>query len=163
MTVSMKSGLEGRNNLYLLQHQPGNTTVSMKSGLEGRNNDSTGPVSTFSDVLVSMKSGLEGRNNTRTSHHDSRRRRRLNEVRPRRPEQSRRASRPVQGRLQGVSMKSGLEGRNNHSAHLERLRGHYECLNEVRPRRPEQWASEKAFLTRRKCLNEVRPRRPEQY
>ncbi len=36
--------------------------VSMKSGLEGRNNQ-TGPVATEQIRVVSMKSGLEGRNN----------------------------------------------------------------------------------------------------
>ena len=37
--VSMKSGLEGRNNHSLTAHsQAGVETVSMKSGLEGRNN-----------------------------------------------------------------------------------------------------------------------------
>ena len=86
----------------------------MKSGLEGRNNDSTGPVSTFSDVLVSMKSGLEGRNNgvykvTRTITF-----------------------------LQDVSMKSGLEGRNNKGEKIAK-RVRKSCLNEVRPRRPEQY------------------------
>ena len=64
MKVSMKSGLEGRNNLpwkhFVACRSP---VVSMKSGLEGRNN----PVSTLTMRRcggdVSMKSGLEGRNN----------------------------------------------------------------------------------------------------
>ena len=84
-----------------------------------------------------MKSGLEGRNNTApvaalVTVPDS-----LNEVRPRRPEQS--------GRILGqeVSVQS---------------------LNEVRPRRPEQSALKRrpiGSLVPR--LNEVRPRRPEQF
>ena len=36
--VSMKSGLEGRNNMQVDTHIPEEPTVSMKSGLEGRNN-----------------------------------------------------------------------------------------------------------------------------
>ena len=65
--------------------------------------------------VVSMKSGLEGRNNItwpaiRTSWHSS-----LNEVRPRRPEQWINGdSSHEAGRV--VSMKSGLEGRNNEVA-----------------------------------------------
>ena len=62
--------------------------VSMKSGLEGRNNlfrdaGAHGPV-----CGVSMKSGLEGRNNRPLPRMHGRPTRRLNEVRPRRPEQS---------------------------------------------------------------------------
>ena len=37
-------------------------------------------------------------------------------------------------------MKSGLEGRNNSGGRGGGQAGAY-CLNEVRPRRPEQWAS----------------------
>ena len=62
-----------------------------------------------------------------------------------------------------VSMKSGLEGRNNDALVAELEEDGVLCLNEVRPRRPEQYA----FLRRPAvgvcCLNEVRPRRPEQY
>ena len=83
----------------------------MKSGLEGRNNKAS-RVAVDAVVAVSMKSGLEGRNN-----------------------------RPVleaQGRSNSrVSMKSGLEGRNNQRAGEDRRPG-CRCLNEVRPRRPEQ-------------------------
>ena len=61
-----------------------------------------------------------------------------------------------------VSMKSGLEGRNNDALVAELEEDGVLCLNEVRPRRPEQYA----FLRRPAvgvcCLNEVRPRRPEQ-
>ena len=39
------------------------TNVSMKSGLEGRNNSGTANPVVFTDTTVSMKSGLEGRNN----------------------------------------------------------------------------------------------------
>ena len=59
-----------------------------------------------------MKSGLEGRNNAIGSARSWARTPSLNEVRPRRPEQSTgTATRPV--RHASVSMKSGLEGRNN--------------------------------------------------
>ena len=59
----------------------------MKSGLEGRNNDiQDQPGRTF--YLVSMKSGLEGRNNPGQSHRHPEQLWCLNEVRPRRPEQS---------------------------------------------------------------------------
>ena len=37
--------------------------VSMKSGLEGRNNDAVAETDIPTSELVSMKSGLEGRNN----------------------------------------------------------------------------------------------------
>ena len=58
----MKSGLEGRNNPVLSRVPPGDFGVSMKSGLEGRNNEDQGiRAADYSD--------------------------RLNEVRPRRPEQ----------------------------------------------------------------------------
>ena len=60
----------------------------MKSGLEGRNNPRTAapPVRA---TEVSMKSGLEGRNNAvNCTPGRSSRPERLNEVRPRRPEQS---------------------------------------------------------------------------
>ena len=88
--VSMKSGLEGRNNyLYYIPNlrfveglnevrprRPEQLVVlrrgfvaprvfvSMKSGLEGRNNQLFTP-ETGQLTPVSMKSGLEGRNNTR--------------------------------------------------------------------------------------------------
>ena len=134
--VSMKSGLEGRNNtssndeqilLFFglnevrprrpeqsdeFIHLVLDLRVSMKSGLEGRNNAHAFLSASKGSWVVSMKSGLEGRNNhskpttSITSHRK-------------------------------VSMKSGLEGRNNgcdgsHSS--QKGRG----LNEVRPRRPEQ-------------------------
>ena len=108
--------------------------VSMKSGLEGRNNGGPGRmVGGFRGV--SMKSGLEGRNNPSNPAPSSRPPTCLNEVRPRRPEQSRQRSRST---------------------------GHVSAsLNEVRPRRPEQFdiTTEKG---RANSLNEVRPRRPEQ-
>ena len=44
------------------------------------------------------------------------------------------------------------------------LRRQRRCLNEVRPRRPEQSTSRRAAcISKGRCLNEVRPRRPEQY
>ena len=60
--VSMKSGLEGRNNRKhpVMIYTP--TAVSMKSGLEGRNNNGH-HAARAARQLVSMKSGLEGRNN----------------------------------------------------------------------------------------------------
>ena len=90
-----------------------------------------------SSTLVSMKSGLEGRNNTGPGRCPGTGAR-LNEVRPRRPEQW-----ASPGRCRSRRSR---------------------CLNEVRPRRPEQWASPGRCRSRRsRCLNEVRPRRPEQY
>ena len=58
----------------------------MKSGLEGRNNNDNLAV-TEDNFGVSMKSGLEGRNNALTAPVRAFRWSRLNEVRPRRPEQ----------------------------------------------------------------------------
>ena len=60
--VSMKSGLEGRNNLHDGERDCVLEYVSMKSGLEGRNNRSGWPGG-VAPKHVSMKSGLEGRNN----------------------------------------------------------------------------------------------------
>ena len=112
MGVSMKSGLEGRNNKAALFFIMINNFVSMKSGLEGRNNPKR-RCPPANPATVSMKSGLEGRNNHPTRRRRLRRRAGLNEVRPRRPEQSRTAGKPGRRR---------------------RPR-----LNEVRPRRPEQY------------------------
>ena len=42
--VSMKSGLEGRNNAELVGEDVADKIVSMKSGLEGRNNASTSAI-----------------------------------------------------------------------------------------------------------------------
>ena len=62
--------------------------VSMKSGLEGRNNVAEeDPLAEA--YAVSMKSGLEGRNNWFVSLRDEIRKKCLNEVRPGRPEQFR--------------------------------------------------------------------------
>ena len=61
--VSMKSGLDGRNNA--LNERLGKVykdIVSMKSGLDGRNNPSEVRIHEVS-IHVSMKSGLDGRNN----------------------------------------------------------------------------------------------------
>ena len=60
---------------------------------------------------------------------------RLNEVRPRRPEQF--PALRAEDTLLVVSMKSGLEGRNNSTTPFM-SRGTTKGLNEVRPRRPEQ-------------------------
>ena len=60
--------------------------VSMKSGLEGRNNPANLPYRLFK-CNVSMKSGLEGRNNAKGKYRISAGWGGLNEVRPRRPEQ----------------------------------------------------------------------------
>ena len=83
----MKSGLEGRNNIVAAEHVAPQLSVSMKSGLEGRNNVVHTPCDPASHG-VSMKSGLEGRNNCYPTTPTRCRADRLNEVRPRRPEQS---------------------------------------------------------------------------
>ena len=83
----------------------------MKSGLEGRNNVENQTESRLT-VTVSMKSGLEGRNNHSLECLGS--------------------------GAKLVSMKSGLEGRNNR-AHCHATPSASDGLNEVRPRRPEQW------------------------
>ena len=62
-------------------------------------------------MSVSMKSGLEGRNNSE-AHADH-------------------------VHIYLVSMKSGLDGRNN-IEEIRLLRATVSCLNEVRPRWPEQ-------------------------
>ena len=61
--VSMKSGLEGRNNAPAKDYLQLGKQVSMKSGLEGRNNPRAGGSVIITKERVSMKSGLEGRNN----------------------------------------------------------------------------------------------------
>ena len=107
-----------------------------------------------------MKSGLEGRNNTRKIQGKHQSHWCLNEVRPRRPEQSDQdiiLDIPV-----NVSMKSGLEGRNNKQL-MTIAESCAKRLNEVRPRRPEQFVGCCAKgVVYGKRLNEVRPRRPEQ-
>ena len=110
--VSMKSGLEGRNNNPVSNGYGYAQFVSMKSGLEGRNNDIDGYwISLWK--FVSMKSGLEGRNNPpQPGVGESPVPTGLNEVRPRRPEQYRQSLDPSAPDPR-VSMKSGLEGRNN--------------------------------------------------
>ena len=87
--VSMKSGLDGRNNgsdPHRIGHQ---RHVSMKTGLDGRNNRPSTKVQLRSVFTVSMKSGLDGRNNRANGSFDFQRR-------------------------IPVSMKSGLDGRNNY-------------------------------------------------
>ena len=77
--------------------------VSMKSGLEDRNNDRLRLPGSVQTLHVSMKSGLEDRNNPRLP--DKRRNSHttgLNEVRPGRPEQLGRVRVP-QARDQAVS------------------------------------------------------------
>ena len=87
-------------------------------------------------MSVSMKSGLEGRNNQKSMVIPWYQMVRLNEVRPRRPEQSDWLCGGP--RMDGcVSMKSGLEGRNN-STPATTPSSCPSRLNEVRPRRPEQ-------------------------
>ena len=63
--------------------------------------------------------------------------------------------------IQLVSMKSGLEGRNNRLEVSQSLNTN-SGLNEVRPRRPEQFARRRRPRQAQPRLNEVRPRRPEQ-
>ena len=62
--------------------------------------------------MVSMKSGLDGRNNGSDPHRI--------------------------GHQRHVSMKSGLDGRNNVNPYCTDV-AHYDGLNEVRPRWPEQF------------------------
>ena len=158
--VSMKSGLEGRNNRARGGEQAGHQRVSMKSGLEGRNNY---PLPRRWALLgkVSMKSGLEGRNNLSTGPRGVAASSCLNEVRPRRPEQLT-SFILKKGDKNNVSMKSGLEGRNN--TRMRRgLMSRPWRLNEVRPRRPEQSGTPAdGTHPRGTRLNEVRPGRPEQ-
>ena len=93
--------------------------VSMKSGLEGRNKPGYGTWGFCHAILVSMKSGLEGRN-------------KLQDVGP------------SGNQDEHVSMKSGLEGRNKRSFRPA-IDGSTRCLNEVRPRRPEQTEINRRF------------------
>ena len=181
----MKSGLEGRNNLYsprkrtkaakyLNEVRPRRPeqllhpraplrrrdSISMKSGLEGRNNWVC-PKIMGKAMIISMKSGLEGRNNGGWVRGRRPRMSNLNEVRPRRPEQYAGVGGEVREDA-AISMKSGLEGRNNPGGWGIRRTRLSPYLNEVRPRRPEQCAADKADEGWRGNLNEVRPRRPEQ-
>ena len=132
----MKSGLEGRNNDGAAEKVSGGHLVSMKSGLEGRNNPGFNVLGCIGMHVVSMKSGLEGRNNSRRPEKAATFTFRLNEVRPRRPEQF-----DCSGYAVGAFRKG---------------------LNEVRPRRPEQFSILRISMSSPGCLNEVRPRRPEQ-
>ena len=92
----------------------------MKSGLEGRNNRRVWARG-LHDISVSIKSGLEGRNNLVHGP-------------------------PRWSVSKLVSMKSGLEGRNNSSG-SGRGRQAFGSLNEVRPRRPEQFDGISALVT----------------
>ena len=160
LSVSMKSGLEGRNNL-------GRTgcpydRLPRLNEVRPRRPEQYARVTAVSICLaiVSMKSGLEGRNNLIGGPACWCATGRLNEVRPRRPEQSLwvpllswddllvSMKSGLEGRNNGVpredalsrgpvSMKSGLEGRNNPTRTTPRRR-RPRCRNEVRPRRPEQ-------------------------
>ena len=88
--------------------------------------------------MVSMKSGLDGRNNIWTMGWCFAQYFCLNEVRPRWPEQCKgEKSQKKNGRT--VSMKSGLDGRNNGKGGKSQEEQE-NCLNEVRPRWPEQWS-----------------------
>ena len=84
----------------------------MKSGLEDRNNPDRFRGRGVVVGHVSMKSGLEDRNNCAEGPQDRVGSFGLNEVRPRRPEQSE-TRRTLEGCRMIVSMKSGLEDRNN--------------------------------------------------
>ena len=87
-SVSMESGLDGRNNLVVLHSARLRVHVSMESGLDGRNN--WREALTFmgiTSVDVSMESGLDGRNNARAKILGRLVRDGLNGVRPRWPEQ----------------------------------------------------------------------------
>ena len=84
-----------------------------------------------------MKSGLEDRNNYLGTAFASACPEGLNEVRPGRPEQSKRLNLLIEAHKE-VSMKSGLEDRNNpHKSYQYPYP--QQCLNEVRPGRPEQF------------------------
>ena len=85
--------------------------VSMKSGLEGRNNRCRGPSRfAFPGRLNEVRPRRpEQSHSPLTVDH---RNNGLNEVRPRRPEQFGPWWSPIHG-ARKVSMKSGLEGRNN--------------------------------------------------
>ena len=112
--------------------------VSMKSGLEGRNNihASASMVKWF--WVVSMKSGLEGRNNRLPPNRGTRWLTRLNEVRPGRPEQS-----GSGGSMWAIcgGLNEVRPGRPEQSGCRALSRVVPVCLNEVRPGRPEQsWA-----------------------
>ena len=133
----------------------------MKSGLEGRNNPQLLQMGLLRRGLVSMKSGLEGRNNNAVLFTSEEVQTGLNEVRPRRPEQSRKpsAERCTQTRLNEVRPGRPEQscGRGSHT------RVGFSRLNEVRPGRPEQWVPSTRTGLTSTCLNEVRPGRPEQY
>ena len=157
----MRSGLEGRNNRPNQRPALRTRHVSMKSGLEGRNNSL---IDRLSAVMppVSMKSGLEGRNNYWWQRYVwDRIRTGLNEVRPRRPEQfsAHDARLP---RRSAVSMKSGLEGRNNEYALYTNGAQSYVSMKSGLEGRNNGWLPF-APVGRPPCLNEVRPRRPEQF
>ena len=92
--------------------EPGD--VSMKSGLDGRNNYRRNKATEMGQKGVSMKSGLDGRNNPTAPRMMMLPVSGLNEVRPRWPEQCVEEDQGVRGRPH-VSMKSGLDGRNNGS------------------------------------------------
>ena len=96
MLVSMKSGLEDRNNRMRVTRVITCPEVSMKSGLEDRNNPD--------NKRQQFSKGYGG----------------LNEVRPGRPEQSIKHSDTKDTELT-VSMKSGLEDRNNPDKYNEAL------------------------------------------
>ena len=85
--VSMESGLEDRNNLYILEWHWLHHKVSMESGLEDRNNQVRQVHVMVDPPYVSMESGLEDRNNRASSETPGPRGPCLNGVRPRRPEQ----------------------------------------------------------------------------
>ena len=84
--VSMKSGLEGRNNPLALTTVR-NTKPSLNEVRPRRPEQLL--ICGFAGLMVcvSMKSGLEGRNNLKRLGGADELKNRLNEVRPRRPEQ----------------------------------------------------------------------------
>ena len=159
--VSMKSGLEDRNNTY--NFVIGGRGIGSLSEVRPRRPEQSCKRNSNPRCRwrrVSMKSGLECRNNkaqpaTGRQHHPG-----LNEVRPRRPEQSflfMGTNRPVKI----VSMKSGLEGRNNGRAGLGKDRADLVSMKSGLEGRNNLTA--KAFDSKTVfSLNEVRPRRPEQ-
>ena len=109
-SVSMESGLDGRNNDEKFFVCVDTLYVSMESGLDGRNNGDCAGYSVGA-FRVSMESGLDGRNNAKKRVILDFLRYGLNGVRPRWPEQCTRSSK-AEG-METVSMESGLDGRNN--------------------------------------------------
>ena len=157
--VSMKSGLEGRNNHTSLSKTPKVTGVSMKSGLEGRNNFLS--VMSHGMLSISLNEVRPGRpEQWLTAPQSALAPACLNEVRPGRPEQSDELDEQEDPAI-SVSMKSGLEGRNNLMYPGIPLTPGYVSMKSGLEGR-NNWRWRLVGFVRHACLNEVRPGRPEQ-